>query len=272
MKILLVSLLVILMSALLVWLGLRIPPRPFEPVRADGSSAPSRMVPAPDGLPAPVARYLRTLYPAGVPVIDAAIISGRARMRIAGITFPARFRFIHDAGRGYRHYIEATLFGLPVMRVNEWFVNGRARLELPFGVIDGEPKVDQAATLGLWSESIWLPAIYFTDERVRWHAIDDVTAVLAVPGGDHGERFVVRFDPDTGLPHLMESMRFKEPDDERKTLWLNEVVAWGEFGGRRLPGTAALTWFDEGSPWAVFYVEEVVYDVSVADALQARGP
>lgn len=82
-----------------------------------------------------------------------------------GVRFPARFRFTHTAGQGYRHYIEAALFGLPVLRVNETYLDGRARLELPFGVVENEPKIDSAANLGLWAESIWLPSIRVTDPR-----------------------------------------------------------------------------------------------------------
>jgi hypothetical protein len=36
-----------------------------------------------------------------VPVIESTVISGRAEMRINGITFPGRFRFTHDPGQGY---------------------------------------------------------------------------------------------------------------------------------------------------------------------------
>ncbi len=37
------------------------------------------------------------------------------------------------AGHGYRHYIEATVFGYPVMKVNEYYFDGKARMELPEG-------------------------------------------------------------------------------------------------------------------------------------------
>ena len=50
---------------------------------------------------------------------------------MAGIAFPARFRFIHEAGRGYRHYIEATVFGLPLMKVNERYLG-------PPGAVGGD--------------------------------------------------------------------------------------------------------------------------------------
>lgn len=57
-------------------------------------------------------------------------------MRFKGITLPARLRFTHKAGESYRHYIEATFWGLPVLKVNEHFLKGKSRLALPFGVIE----------------------------------------------------------------------------------------------------------------------------------------
>ena len=108
------------------------------------------------------------------------MISGQGRLRVMGITFPARFRFTHIAGKNYRHYIETTFFGLPVMKVNEHYLDGRSRLELPFGVSEG-PKVDQGANLALWTEAVWMPAVWVTDPRVRWEAVDEYSAVLVVP-------------------------------------------------------------------------------------------
>ena len=35
---------------------------------------------------------------------------------------------------------------------------------------------------------------------------------------------------------------------------------------------AAATWLDEGRPWAVFAVEEIVWNVEVTDAIRRRGP
>lgn len=250
------------------WAGLLIKPGPFPAYAQRGPAI--ETTPLPQGLPAPVERFYRALYGERIPVISSAVLTGRATMRIKGVTLPARFRFTHDAGQGYRHYIEAAYCGLPIMKVNESFLDGHGRMELPFGVFEG-PTIDQGANLGMWGELLaWLPAALLTDPRVRWEAVDDASAWLVVPFGAAEERFLVRFDPATGLMHLAEVMRYQD-SAAGKTLWLNQPLAFGELGGYRLSTQGAAIWQDDGRPWAVFTVEDVVYNVDVAGYVRAKG-
>jgi len=270
MKVAIIVVCVLVGLFVLLWLGLRIQPKSLDLFSQRGA-APKTM-PLPADLPAPVERFYRQVYGDEIPLIESAVISGRATLRVNGITFPGRFRFTHVAGQDYRHFIESTIFGLPVMTVNEHYLDGKSRLELPFGVTENEPKVDRAANQGLWGESIWLPAILLTDPRVRWEPMDDDTALLTVPFGDDEQTFVARFDPESGLLSVLESMRYREATSARKTLWINEALEWDDVNGNMLPTTGAVTWFDEGTPWAVFTVEDVVYNADVEEYVRARGP
>lgn len=252
------------------WLGLQVQPKPF-PAYPEQTLA-LQTIKLPADLPAPVARYYETIVGDQIPVIESAVISGRGTLRVKGISFPARFRFTHIAGQGYWHYIEATIFGYPVMKVNEWYLDGHARMELPVGVIENEPKVDMGANLALWGESVfWLPSILVTDPRVCWEAIDDTTACLVVPFGEEEDTFTVTFDPQTGLIRTMEAMRYREATDEARIPWRNEMLGWQTFHGVKVPSPAATTWLDEETPWAVWTIEDVAYNVDVSEYIRAGG-
>jgi hypothetical protein len=249
-------------------LGLRITPRPLPEPEVSPGSVDS--VAIPDGLPDPVDRFYRTLYGDEVPVVTSAVISGRGTMRVNGITFPARFRFSHVAGEAYRHYIEVTVFGRPLITVNEWFIDGTARLELPFGVMEG-PTVDQGANLALWAEAGWMPSVWVTDPRVAWEPIDATSAAMHVPFGETTETFMVDFDPVTGMLIRMESLRHKG-EDEAKTPWITEVVEWGVLDGSPAAMVTTVTWADEGSPWTTLRTEEVVLNADLTTYIGAEGP
>jgi hypothetical protein len=261
---------IIIAIPVVLWLGLQVKPRALPPYSATTPQLETVALPA--GLPAPVERYYRGSIGDQIPVIETAVLTGSVKLRFNGITFNSRFRFVHDAGKDYRHYIDTTIFGYPLLRVNEHYLDGNSRLELPFGVVENEPKINMAANLGLWAESIWLPSIFITDPRVHWQAIDDNSARLIVPFEDGEDEFIVTFDPQTGLLHEMQAMRYKDAKDEHKVSWHNVALEWKTFHDMLIPYVGSVAWLDEGSPWATFTIEDVVYNVDVSEYVRAFGP
>jgi hypothetical protein len=271
MKLLIITVSVLVGLLGLGWLGLQIKPRAFLPFPQ--TTPPLRTIPLPAGLPAPVERFYRTVYGASVPVIETAVIKGRAEISPFGVNLPARFVFVHNAGKDYRHYIEATWFGLPLMKVNESYVNGNSHFELPVGTFDNDPSITQGAVVGLWAEAGWFPSIWVTDSRVHWGSVDEKTALLFVPFGEKEENFVVRFNPQTGLVDSMEAMRFRDAGPQaRKILWITHNVGDSKIEGTNLSAVGSATWLDQGKPWAIFTLENVAYNVDVSAYIQQKGP
>jgi Family of unknown function (DUF6544) len=255
---------------LLGWIGLQIRPLSFPNFPQVAGTM--QTIPLPENLPSPVARFYHTVYGDTIPVITSAVITGHADVRPAGpITFPARFRFTHLTGQGYRHYIEAGLFGLPMMQVDERYLDGHALGVTPFGVDEGD-RVDQGANLGMWAETIWMPSVFLTDARVHWQAVNDNTAILVVPFNQGEDHFVVRFNPETGLIDWFESMRYHNQANATKVLWMNQALEWSKLNGVMTNTVGAAIWMDDGKPWAVFHVDDIRYNVDVNESIRAQGP
>ena len=240
-------------------------PQPSRPARDE--------VPLPAGLPEPVDTWLRGIYADTVPVVDSVVVTGRAVINPFGMWLPARFRFIHAAGRGYRHYIEATWFGRPLLKVDERYLDGRALMEIPVIGSDQGPKVDQAANLGMWAElAAAAPSVLVTDPRVRWRRIDAETAALDVPLADSGrDSFVVRFDPATGRLRWLEAWRYRSSKEPDKILWIAASEPGPTVGPYDLPAVGTATWADRGQPWARFTTEDIRTNVDVSSAIRSRG-
>ena len=272
MKVFLIIAAVLIAIVLLGWLGLKIKPAPFAPYPAKTPAL--KTMPVPTGLPAPVERFYKTVYGDEIPVIESAVIKGRAVIAPFGVKMPARFLFVHEAGKGYRHYFEATWFGMPLMKVNERYVDGQSLFELPVGkpIVD-DASTNQAANLAVWAEAAWFPSVWITDPRVRWEPIDEHTALLFVPFEGIQENFVMRFNPETGLLDSMEVMRYRDPGPEaKKILWITKNVPGPKIEGTQLDTVGTATWMDQGIPWATFTLEEVNYNVDVSTFIRQKGP
>ncbi len=82
---------------------------------------------------------------------------------------------------------------------------------------------------------------------------------------------MVRFAPQTGLIEWFESMRYQRASSSTKVLWLNHALEWEPLNGVLTNTTGAAIWMDNGKPWAVFHVEEIVLNADVQEYIRGRG-
>jgi len=266
---LLVVLLGILVLGALVALGFKVKPTSFKPHELTVKH--NDTFELPNNLPEPVERYYRTSFGDKIPKVDTAVFYGRGKIKPLGFWMQARFVFIHEAGKNYRHYIEATWFGIPLLKVNEGILKGESFFEAPMGSLHNDPNTNQGANLALWAEAGWFPSLWLSDPRVEWKAVDDCTALLIVPYGEEKETFVVRFDPRTAKIDFLESMRYRESGETKnKILWItrNENTLPEDAS---VLATGSAMWLDQGSPWAYFSIEKAVFNAEVSSLLHRRG-
>jgi hypothetical protein len=246
----------------IVWVGTRVPARPFDPPAA---GTPPETVPVPTALPSPVARYAQAVFGDRIPMTDSAQITGRGTLVLNGLALPARFKFYHDAGNAYAHHIQVTWFSFPVLTVNESYQNGVATMNLPGETIHDAPEINAAAYQALWAEAIWFPALWFTDERVHWEPLNDNSARLILEDAAPDERFTLYFDPQTGLLTEMVAQRYRNLGDPARHRWTNRAVTWAALAGVQVPIIAETQWDDE-RPWAVWRVEDITLNLDVRGA------
>jgi hypothetical protein len=126
--------------AVLAWSGIRVRPPRFESPNWNSPDLDSVRPPA--NLPAPVARYAKTVFGDSIPVVESALIVGRADLALNGIAFKGRFKFYHRAGSAYYHDIQLTWFGLPMIRVDEQYKDGQAITKLPGARIEKDQRTN----------------------------------------------------------------------------------------------------------------------------------
>src|SRR3972149_899963 len=98
------------------------------------------------------------------------------------------------------------------------------------------------------------------------------TAILFIPFEGGEDSFVVRFDPETGLVDMLESMRYRDPGQGKsKILWITRNEPGVFIPGTKISAVGSATWLDQGKPWAFFSVEEMAYNLDVSAYIRARG-
>lgn len=204
-------------------------------------------------LPAPVRRYLETVAP-DLPTMTSAVVTGRLTMVMRGVHVPGRWRFSHSVGVGYRHDMELTLFGRRVATGTETYVDGHARLDLPTGLVENEPRVDTASLQSMWGEYLWLPSVLAAD---TWEAIDDHRARLVLA---EAAPMTAHFDPETGLLQRFETVRWRDAADPEPLPWISRNIAWTRFEGVGVPAVGAVQWADQKQPWLRLSVDDVVWN------------
>jgi hypothetical protein len=244
-------------------LGLRVPPRAHRP---PGQSADFGQIRLSESLPRPVYRHFHRAYGQTAPIVRSAVFLGRARFR-RGAWLWMRFAAYHDVGREFWRDMEVTWFGLPVVRGIDSYVDGQGIMNIN-GQISRGAEIDQGAFLALWAEALLFPSATIGQPGFEWQAVDETTARLSLPFGQGHEVATLTFDATTGFLRRFLAERYKRPN-QPKVLWRVEYLGWRPFGAALFPSQVKVTWEDEGQPWFVATMDDVVLNAPLVGRPQA---
>ena len=244
------------------WLGLQIPPRIVAPI--NGKSQALGGVRIPENLPAPVIRYLHLALGEHAPRIESAVFWGSAQANF-GVWMPMRFQLYHRVGYDFRREMQITWFGFPVLKALDQYVNGKGLTGL-VGRADTGVRVDQGSNMILFAEGPLYPAIFVTDPRIRWEAIDETSAQLFFPFGAEEDSMTVYFDAQTDLITKMTALRYFGANGEKEP-WRVDFLSWQVVDGMTIPARSAITWEKQGKPWSYWDITGVTWNVDLSTVL-----
>ncbi len=207
-----------------------------------------------DGLPAPVARYLRAVLRDGQPMPRHVRIdwAGEFNMGKPGndrwVPFTARQDFVPGAP-GFVWDARMRTAGI-VVNVRDGLVDGEGsmlgRLLGLATVVDrrGGEAMAVAALQRLLGEAVWLPAALLPAAGVQWQAIDERRALATLVGGTARATLEFRFGTDGMVESVYAASR--SYDDGRNPPsqhpWQARLLRYGQVDGATVPVEAVVEW------------------------------
>ncbi|MFH1853599.1 MAG: DUF6544 family protein [Candidatus Neomarinimicrobiota bacterium] len=239
------------------WLGLQVPPK-IEPAVAESCET-EYITKLPDNLPAPVLRYLQTVFEDKIPVVKTAVFHGAPQARINGIKMRINYQVFYRFGGDYRRDMKVGWFGKQLIEGHELYINGVGKA-LIAGETESGPEFEQAFNISIWSEVVLMPSLLIQDERLRWEVVSDNRLKLFVPFHDQTDSLLIDFDPATGLVSRIEAQR---PKNGKLVGWAITPQDWQWINGIYLPTRNPLQWADEKTPWTVWAIDDIRYNLKV---------
>lgn len=216
-----------------------------------------------DGLPVPVARYLRQVLRDGQPTIRRARIEWRGEFNLGqpGANRWKPLKATQDYVVDPPGFVwDARIAMAPVIPVlvRDMFLAGQGSMH---GKIAGLITVVDAARTPQWStaalqrhlgEALWSPTALLPSQGVRWEPIDESRSRATLSAGGVTASVEFHFGADGLVDATMVADRLfdsgKSPPVQRP--WRARVLGWREFDGMKLPAQAVAEWVLDSGVYA----------------------
>lgn len=211
------------------------------------------------GLPAPVARYFRTVLRDGQPLIRRAQLKQRGQF------------LVRPTPDGWRPFVATETFvtkpagfvwdaripmapGLPV-RVRDGFVGGRGSMRAsmlavwPLAAVENTADVAAGALHRYLAEAVWLPTALLPTEGVTWSPIDDRHARASISAGDTTVSLDFTFGADGRVESVFTESRMRDVKGRAiPTPWRGRFTRYEQRDGMEIPIEGEVGWLLPDGP------------------------
>jgi hypothetical protein len=228
-----------------------------------------------EGLPAPVARYLRAVLVEGRPMVAGASVRHTGTFNVGQDTDSWK-PFTSDQvvvtrrpGFDWNGNI-AMLPGVPV-RVHDAYVAGEGILNarvlglFPVADLRDTGDVAEGELMRFLAEAAWYPTALLPSQGVCWEAVDDRSARATLTDGDTAATLLFTFDDEDLVQTVGTPARGRTVGDEVvPTPWQGRFWNYAERGGMRVPLDGEVAWLlPEGAkPYWRGHTEEIAHELA----------
>jgi hypothetical protein len=232
-----------------------------------------------DGLPAPVARYLRQVLRNGQPTVRRARIDWRGEFNMGQPgadnwkPFSATANYVVDPP-GFVWDARIAMAPLMPVLVRDMFLEGRGSMRGKMvgliTVVDAAqtPQLSMAALQRHLAESIWFPTALLPSQGVRWEPIDEARSRATLSSGGISASVEFHFGADGLVTATTVADRLfdngKSPPVPQ--FWRARVQGWCEFEGMKLPAQAVAEWVLDSGVYAYWRGAPVAVSCEFAQA------
>jgi hypothetical protein len=226
-----------------------------------------------DGLPAPVADYIRRSGAVGQPRVTSLHAAFHGRIRSSPDTpwMPFTGEQVNTFGPSPRRLfiMHATRSGLPVTVLHSYTgatATMRAKVLSLVTVVDASgPDMDRGETVTVFNDLVVLAPGAIVGARIRWTAVDDRHVRGVFTNGEQTVSAVISFDDDGDLVDFVSEDRLRASTDGTsfaRQRWSTPLSAHREVRGHRLATSGQARWFVPGGGGWFSYVELQFDDIA----------
>jgi hypothetical protein len=204
------------------------------------------------GLPDPVIRYFTAAIAPGTPLVRAARIEMRGRIKI-GRWLPFTATEVLDPRRGFAW--RARVAGRLVVGSDRYLDRAGAMRWRLFGLLPlvsaSGPDLTRSAAGRAAGEGMWLPTAMLPRYGVEWSASSDHAVAARLTVDDTAAEIRYTLGPDGHVESTVFD-RWGDPDRSRTWAWHRcggEITAYRTFGGLTVPAAGRVGWHYGTNRW-----------------------